>query len=263
MVVVVLGLAAYAEPARELRNTGPWFLAGEFGASLILGFVGPDLVTKPQLDDLTCADAWCEPPGFDVAARNLLVADRPKAAGTASHVFTVGLTPAVVFGGAIVGAAASGNASPALQDSVILLDVFLLSTGANSIAKVAGKRQRPGFHYGRQDLTEADGHDREEFVSFYSGDTTWAFALASGGTTLAYLRGYRHAPILAIASGAFALTGGILRITADMHWATDVLTGALAGTAIGVGVPLLLHGRIAGVDAVSVAPNGLSFSGTF
>jgi membrane-associated phospholipid phosphatase len=30
---------------------------------------------------------------------------------------------------------------------------------------------------------------------------------------------------------------------ADKHYLTDVLVGALAGSAFGVGVPLLLHGR--------------------
>jgi membrane-associated phospholipid phosphatase len=258
LVVFVLGFptAGHAEPAPyELRNTGGWFLGAEFGAALVLGFVGPDLITKPQPEDLTCADAWCDPGGFDTAVRSLLVADEPRWAGTTSHVFTVGLTPVVAFGGAIVGAASSGRAGPAIQDSVVLLDVFLLSTGVNSVAKVSGKRQRPGFHFGREALTEADGHPREEFVSFYSGDTTWAFALAAGGTTLAYLRGYPHARYVALASGTFALTGGILRITADMHWATDVLAGAVSGVAIGAGVPLLLHGRVPGTTGVSVSPS--------
>jgi len=36
---------------------------------------------------------------------------------------------------------------------------------------------------------------------------------------------------------------GVLRIAADMHWASDVLTGAAVGTAVGAGLPVLLHAR--------------------
>jgi membrane-associated phospholipid phosphatase len=34
-----------------------------------------------------------------------------------------------------------------------------------------------------------------------------------------------------------------LRIVADRHYATDVLTGMLVGVGAGVAFPLLLHGR--------------------
>ena len=32
-----------------------------------------------------------------------------------------------------------------------------------------------------------------------------------------------------------------LRIAADMHYFSDVLTGAIVGSAIGIGIPLLFH----------------------
>ena len=120
----------------------------------------------------------------------------------------------LAFASSIVGAVAEGRGVYAVQDSVIILDAFLLSTGFNSLAKVGAARQRPAFHFGRQAATEAENHDDEEFLSFYSGDTTWAFALASSGATLAWLRGYRHAGIATGILGAFALTGGILRMCA-------------------------------------------------
>jgi len=65
--------------------------------------------------------------------------------------------------------------------------------GANSIAKISARRQRPSFHFGRASETEAAGHPDEEFVSFYSGDTTWAFSIAASASTLAFLRRYEHA----------------------------------------------------------------------
>jgi membrane-associated phospholipid phosphatase len=234
---------AAAEDAHELQLTNGWALGGEFVGSIVLGFMVPDLFFPNRPETRTCANSWCATNGFDRSMNRAFLAPNPRAAAVASHVFTLGLTPAGAFTSAIVGAALSGNGRFAVQDSVIILDAFLLSTGANSLAKVGAGRQRPAFHFGREADTEARHHDDEEFLSFYSGDTTWAFALASSGATLAYLRGYRHAPIAAAGLGGLALVGGILRMSADMHWATDVLVGAATGTAIGAGLPLLLHRR--------------------
>jgi len=235
-----------------LRNTGVLFLSVEFTTALLLGFAGPDFVVQPQADNLTCADAWCDTNDFDVAISEALLASNPHAAATASHVFTIVLTPTFVFGGAIFGSTIADNWTYALQDIVIMLNAFSLSTGFNSIAKVGAKRQRPAYHYGREKHTE--GSPKEEFVSFYSGDTTWAFTLAASGTTLAYLRGYWFAPYVAAISGGLALIGGTLRISGDMHWATDVLSGAVVGVIVGAGLPLLLHQRYSGMNTVSVIP---------
>ncbi len=261
-MIAFLALAAHAAEPVELRNTGPWFLGGEFVASALVGFVVPDLVTEVSDDPILCDDAWCEPTGFDVAMNELLVWSNPRAAATTSHLFTIGLTPVASFGSLIASAAATGHGTYAIQDSVIVLDAFLVATGANSIAKITARRQRPAFYYGREADTEAAGHAGEEFVSFYSGDTTWAFSIASSASTLAFLRGYEHAEWIAIGTGALALTGSVLRISADMHWATDVVAGAAAGTAIGIAIPVLLHSRKHPIAVIPQA-NGVGLRGSF
>ena len=38
-----------------------------------------------------------------------------------------------------------------------------------------------------------------------------------------------------------ATTGAYLRIAADRHYATDVLAGAIVGSAVGFGVPYFAH----------------------
>jgi membrane-associated phospholipid phosphatase len=58
---------------------------------------------------------------------------------------------------------------------------------------------------------------------------------------VATLRGYRAAPAIWAVGAAAALTVGYLRIAADRHYFTDVLTGAAIGTAMGVGVPFLFN----------------------
>jgi membrane-associated phospholipid phosphatase len=261
-MIAFLALAAHASEPVELRNTGPWFLGGEFVSSVLVGFVVPDLVTKAPEDPILCEDAWCETNGFDVALNEALVWANPRAAAVTSHTFTIGITPVAAFGSLIVSATGAGHGTYAIQDSVIVLDAFLVATGASSIAKITARRQRPAFHYGREDETEAADHPDEEFVSFYSADTTWAFSIAASASTLAFLRRYEHAEWIAVGTGVLALTGSVLRISADMHWATDVLAGAAAGTAIGIGIPVLLHSR---KHSIAVVPSagGVGLTGSF
>jgi membrane-associated phospholipid phosphatase len=102
-------------------------------------------------------------------------------------------------------------------------------------------RERPGFAHGM--VTEAASYPSERFLSFFSGDTALAFAFGACATMIAYLRGYRSANVIALASGVGAFIAGILRIRADMHWATDVMTGGFVGTLVGAGLPYLLHPR--------------------
>jgi membrane-associated phospholipid phosphatase len=80
----------------------------------------------------------------------------------------------------------------------------------------------------------------------------------------------------AVTCGATLATAGavgMLRIVAQKHYVTDVLTGAAVGTASGLGIPWLLHyGPLARVTkkadsgfAWTVVPldNGLAVGGTF
>ena len=65
------------------------------------------------------------------------------------------------------------------------------------------------------------------------------------------------------------LATAILRVAADMHWATDVLAGAAAGTLIGGGLPALLHPRAGGAGGAMITPlpvrggGGLAVAGRF
>ena len=59
------------------------------------------------------------------------------------------------------------------------------------------------------------------------------------------MRGYRIAPGVWGTGLTVAVGAGWLRIAADKHYATDVLVGMLAGSAVGVALPLLFHGPVA------------------
>ena len=51
-----------------------------------------------------------------------------------------------------------------------------------------------------------------------------------------------------------ATAGGYLRIAADQHYATDVITGALVGSAVGFGVPYFFHHPLANNVRVAMMP---------
>ena len=55
------------------------------------------------------------------------------------------------------------------------------------------------------------------------------------------MRGYTLAPLVWATSLPVALVTGYLRIAADRHYFTDVLVGAVLGSAIGFVVPFVFH----------------------
>ena len=59
------------------------------------------------------------------------------------------------------------------------------------------------------------------------------------------------------ASGAFiAVSTSYLRLAADKHYLSDVVTGTVIGTAVGFFIPYLFHGPRAGTDAAPEARAG-------
>jgi membrane-associated phospholipid phosphatase len=203
-----------------LENTGALALGAEF-----LGAIAVFAVYSIAAGDPATSCGWCSTNGFDRSMRRALVMDDARTPATLSHVASLGIAPLIAFSGTIVPAFSHGRASYALEDSIIIFNTFVLTTGIADGTKKLTDRQRPGFHYEREDETEAHALPEEEFLSFYSGDTAWAFSFVSSSATLAFLRGYWTAPYVATVGGAFALGAGVLRVSADMHWTTDVRCG--------------------------------------
>jgi membrane-associated phospholipid phosphatase len=235
-------------PTAELKNVGGLFLAAESATAAALLFL-PDLIPEPG------GCRWCSPPGFDLALNGALRSRNPRRAATISHVFSGAVTPAISFAGVIVPALLPGERRVhALQDSVIILSSVVTNTAITAAVKSVAARRRPAFFFEREAETEFSGKDFEENASFFSGDTSIAFSAAASAATLAFLRGYKTAPLIAGAGGAAALAAGVYRVAADAHWPTDVLAGAAAGTLVGAAVPLLLHGRAPAAAPLSSSP---------
>jgi membrane-associated phospholipid phosphatase len=141
-----------------------------------------------------------------------------------------------------------GRPSHALEDVVITLDATIVTFGLTNGTKRLAARARPAVRHGVVAETEYADKPSEWNQSFFSADTSIAFALVSSATTLSYLRGYRSAPWVLFAGSVIGVSTALLRIAADVHYATDVLTGAAVGTAVGFSMPFFLHRRAAATE---------------
>jgi len=126
------------------------------------------------------------------------------------------------------------------KDALIVLEATAITGALTQAAKFGLRRERPWAHHGEPPPGEELG-SAESNLSFFSGHASATFALAASTGAVASIRGYRGAPWIWGAGLSVAAVTGYLRIAADRHYFTDVLTGAAVGVAVGVAVPYLLH----------------------
>ena len=123
--------------------------------------------------------------------------------------------------------------------SVMYLETILLTEGFKEIIKKSVTRYRPYSYYSLSDedmLKDSDSAD-----SFFSGHTARSFASASFFTYVysKYSTPGRVSIPAAAVSYSLASFSGIMRVVSGMHFPSDVLTGAISGTFIGLLVPYL------------------------
>ena len=195
---------------------------------------------KDRLAQSTCR--WCDSvPGVDTSVRNSLKWQDTATPNLWSNITGFGLAPLLALSGVALAAHQDGALSGAGIDILVVAKATALAADLNQIVKFAVGRERPFVHA----LAEADkrktAHPADNNMSFYSGHTNLVFALAVSSGTVASLRGYRWAPAVWGSGLAMAATTGYLRIAADKHYFTDVMLGAVTGSAIGFAVPYFLH----------------------
>lgn len=256
---------------RELEHDLP--IDGALTATT-LGFVILSEERKADLAPTRCR--WCDRDGagndtlnaLDRGARRALRWRDPRWAARLSDVTAFLLSPGAGYG-TLAGAAFHDRAEASYPvDTLLVLEAFAFAELANEVGKYAAARERPFVH---ASLAAGEGRepDPDDNLSFYSGHTSIAFSVATASGTIASLRGYRLAPVVWAAALPFAALTGYLRIAADKHSLTDVLAGAVLGSAFGVLVPVLFHGRregtvppVGGTAAPASLPT-LSFGGVF
>lgn len=161
------------------------------------------------------------------------------------------LTPAVLLG---------EEPNQYVTIGVMYLETQLLTWGTTELFKHAIDRPRPYMYYDNPPQAKVDSGDWNN--SFPSGHTAMSFAGASFASYVfwKYNPDSKWRIPVTAASYSLAATVAVLRVAGGSHFMTDVLAGALLGTAIGIGVPAL-HNLLADKDAaVSVSPFGLVFS---
>ncbi|MCA9588402.1 MAG: phosphatase PAP2 family protein [Myxococcales bacterium] len=167
----------------------------------------------------------------------------------------------------------------AAQMAAVNAEAIAVITGLQGVTNTIASRERP---YGRDcgtsvlpdQTVECEGNVR--YRSFFSGHSAFSFTAASLICTNHLKLGLFGGGAAEIATCIIAYGGAAaaasLRVMGDMHYATDVLTGAFVGTVVGVGIPLL-HYRSVGLSddrphhlgQVRVMPvgTGVGVGGTF
>lgn len=200
-------------------------------------------VWQTELAPIGCR--WCERNALDEGVRGALrLRTLRREADALSGIVAYGALPAFSMGGLALAAEASqdGPRRHGSENALMVLQPALVTTAIAEAAKFLVARERPLVRDASADAAPWS----EANLSFFSGHTALSFSLASSAGTVAALRGYKSEPIFWGVGLGLAAFVGYLRIAADKHYFTDVLVGALLGTAAGMVVPRLLHPRMDG-----------------
>ncbi|AUX34080.1 MULTISPECIES: phosphatase PAP2 family protein [Sorangium] len=223
---------------------------------------------------------WCAANALDTSVRDALVwRGNPNTAHDLSNVTVLAVAPVAALGLTALAAWYDGRSENIAADLVIVTEATVVAMGLNQVTKYIVGRERPYSHFDNPDvLRPGEGLSgplpNDDHLSFFSGHATATFALAAASGTVASMRGYRAAPWVWANGVALAALSGYLRIAGDRHYFTDVLTGAVLGSATGVLIPVLFHGPRRGISGpdthgfrISLAPArggvGAGVAGTF
>lgn len=115
-----------------------------------------------------------------------------------------------------------------VANAVVFGDAITWAAVADQWLKVTVHRNRPILY---TSAAPAAANIRDNRESFPSGHAELAFAAATAYTLIAHRRGLPHATRNSILLYAAATAIGVLRVAAAKHFPTDVLGGALLGSA--------------------------------
>jgi membrane-associated phospholipid phosphatase len=245
------------EPRLDLPVTGV----------LAAGWIISETALKKPLAPAECR--WCAPNAFDNAVRSVFNPTlAPSAGGVSSVDLASGLVGFVALPLAMLGldALLSWRDGVFLEafpiDALLMVEATVSAMALNQTVKFSVGRARPYTIERPAELVPTNPTD--DNLSFFSGHSSFSFALAASAATIAGLRGYRYAWVLWAVGLPLAATTAILRLGADKHWASDVLIGGAIGTAIGILMPTLLHGRVGPVTAqLTAQADGVAVVGRF
>jgi membrane-associated phospholipid phosphatase len=274
-LVTALATSSRAEPPGKTPPDESMVVNAPLDLAITLGAAGAWLVTQlsaPGLAPKACR--WCDRAedgtdtlnGFDASVRSAWRWNDTSSANTLSGVFSFGLAPLAGFGVGALVAWHDDRLDELPADALVVAESAMIAMNVNQLVKFVAARQRPDVH-ARTPAERIAQQSPEDNLSFFSGHATLAFSLATSAGTVASMRHHRLAPLMWTAGLLLAATGGYLRIAADRHYATDVITGAVVGSAVGFSVPYFAHRPASASTCVTFAPvergATLVFSGRF
>jgi membrane-associated phospholipid phosphatase len=193
---------------------------------------------------------WTRPFLFDEDARRSLRSKSRRGRAVAGAISDVSLLLStdqpLLIDPVLVAGVGHDSWDVAWQMHVIGAQSYAFTLLANSLGKRIFARQRPYAVACAKDpdySSSCESSDR--FRSFYSGHS--AFTAAGAGLVCAH---HTHVPLYGgdfrdtgtcLASVGLTLLTGAMRITADRHWATDVLVGHVIGFTTGFLIPSLIY----------------------
>ena len=252
-------------------STADYFITGTGGAlTLTAAIVAPRSVHSISGGIL-----------FDDAARRALKAHSLRARYQFRDASDVGLSFTVTwpfFADALASAWwYRGSREAAEQMALIDLEALAVAGAVQGATNVIVSRERPyGQDCGSGQLpgNAIDCQSSQQYRSFFSGHATFSFT----GAALICVHHFENDLLgspwdaLSCAGGyAVAATTSTFRVVSDVHYASDVILGALVGTAIGYGVPLLHYRQTRAATASNdqlrimlvPSPGGASVMGVF
>lgn len=193
-------------------------------AGLFTGALGIGASEYYKADLVPQEPRWKTPPEMDAGARSALVWSNTKLAATLSDIFLFGVMPAAAFASPLATNHDYGRAALTIGEAAVATGVI------TQIAKFSVARGRP-FAYYSNDYSSPDSK-----LSFFSGHTSYSFAMALSSAMLLSESYPQYSAGIYSVSLLIAALPSYLRIAADKHYLTDVLTGAIVGSAIAYGI---------------------------
>jgi membrane-associated phospholipid phosphatase len=255
--------AARAEPIPRLHFSGYLDVPITVGLLSVYGF--SELAVKSRLAPR--APYWDDRDtnGSDILAPLDRLATRlrwtkPQTAGLISDGgLALSLTSAIALD---AGVAAYDHDTPAhvAENATIILESMATAMSMNQLTKFFAGRQRPCAHFGMylERPCFSDGSDNN--LSSFSGHATFTTSLAVASGMVATMRHYRLAPLVWASGAAIAVSTSYLRLAADKHYLSDVVTGTVIGVAVGFFIPYLFHGPRAEIGATTEKSAGSAAS---
>jgi len=201
---------------------------------------------------------WCEPPAGDLAIKNALRWQNTQPADAGSYVTGFALAPLAALGLDAASVYARGGSFREWgEDATVIVESIVIAANLNQLVKFAVGRERPFVHDlapGEKPRTKSPGDNN---LSFYSGHTMLGFVSAVSAGTIASMKGYKAAPWIWGTGLTLAAATGYLRIAADKHYFSDVITGAIMGSVAGFVVPWLHRPQKTPIQVTGMAASPL------